>query len=187
MITKLAPLLVLIVLLAPTKPVTKKIILLVDVSGSMEDNGRASQALAAASMIYRQPVDEAQVLPIAWADKVTVYDKGWEMLPSEEAAKRIDTWITSKRSKGATYLAQALTEVLTRPELIDEEISIIIITDGVLHYDSEEALLTTLAEGQAKRKRPASIGVWGINHTTSNSKLMAIAKAGGGGYIVSDD
>lgn len=171
-----------VVLLAPTAPITKRIVLLVDVSGSMKANGKAQRALEAASAIARQPIDEAAVLPIAWSGDVRTYPGGWENLPSAEAAERVETWLGAASTDGDTYLGPALVVALSRPE---SDLTIVIVTDGDLHNETTEKLLAVLASGQAKRKQRAVVGVWGIGHAKPRETLLALAKAGGGGYVAS--
>ena len=181
---KLAPLLALVVLLAPTQPIGKRILLLVDVSGSMCHTGRMAEARAAASQIARQPVDEASVLVMAWADACVAYPGGWVDLPDAEKVQQIETWLASWHTLGDTHLTPALLAALkTDP---DKELTVVVVTDGQLHNDTAEGLEKALAAGQAARKVRAVVGVWGVGHTKPRAELLALAKAGGGGYVVSE-
>lgn len=182
---KFTLLLPIILVLPPTQPITKNIILLVDVSGSMSHSGRPGRALSAVSQMTRQPIDEAAVLCMAWANHVTTDVAGWEKLPSEEGAARMEGWISAQQGgNGDTFLAPALKAALARPE---KDLTIIIITDGELHNDTTEGLLATLKAGQAARgeKGPATVGVWQVQNTKEpKPTLLALAKAGGGGMVM---
>jgi len=171
------------VLEPPTKPITKRILLLVDVSGSMQNFGHAQQALRVASAIARQPVDEASVLAMAWTDATATYPGGWVQLPSEEGVEKLEAWLGSWHTQGDTKLSQALRVALARPE---SDLTVIVVTDGDLHADSEAELLAALEAGQKARKQRATVGVWGIGHDKPLPKLLALAKAGGGGYVVGE-
>ncbi len=184
---KFAPLLALVVLLAPSKPITKRLVLLVDTSGSMAwDSSSGSTpiklALSAASQIARQPVDDGHLLLLTYQDTTQAYPGGWIALPDEDGVSKAEAWLGSMPADGDTHLGQALAVALARPE---SGLTIVVVSDGKLHRETTESLLRVFAEGQSNRKDRAVVGVWGVGHVKPTPELMALAKAGGGGYVVS--
>ncbi len=188
---KLAPLLALVVLLAPSKPITKNIVLLVDTSGSMqwssEGAGRLEQALQAAGQIAQQPIDEGGLLVMTFQCDSQTYPGGWVDLPSQDGVAKAETWLRAQAAMagGNTFVCGAIEDAL---EVNKDDLTGVLITDGDLTDDDQGALLRYLAKGQAKRRAnklgPATVGVWGIGHAKAKPWLMSLAKAGGGGYVV---
>lgn len=184
----LLPLLPIILLVPPTKPITKNIVLLVDVSESMgwdSERGkpRLDQALSVSSTIARQPIDEANLTAIAWSNSPTAFGK-WIELPNEDEVAAMESWLGRFAADGTTKLAPALRAALA---LKKNDLTVIIVTDGDLHAETEAEILKALAAAQAARQNgPATVGVWGVAHTEAKPKLAAIARAGGGGYVVGE-
>ena len=76
---KLLPLAVLICVVPAAERPTKRICVVVDVSGSMETNGRIQQALKLVGELSRQPVDDGWLAAHAFDMFSSRYPGGWRL------------------------------------------------------------------------------------------------------------
>jgi hypothetical protein len=127
---------------------TKKIILLVDASSSM--TSVFPKAVATATAIASQSVDEYEVLPMLFGTEVIKYPHGWIKMPSEIGSLNIMGWLTISKGQvgGTTNATKALKAAYK--EAKDKKATIVFITDGDVGTDvklpaaPEDALVMTL-------------------------------------------
>lgn len=172
------------VVMAPTKPISSHVVLLVDCSGSMgwsnlgATHSTYSQALGAAGEVLRQPTDELNVKVVAWSDQPTLcpLTTDWLALPDAEAVQKVEEWLGSLSTQGCTNLTPALKygQTLTAPD--GKPVTLIVVTDGDLSSDTEKMLLDALSGS-------VTVGVWQVGSMKPTPKLKALAKKGGGGYV----
>ena len=120
--------------LLPTAPgtrFTKDVVLVVDVSGSM--NPSIGKAVAAFGEISRQPVDDMRIRVLAFSDNPLWYREKkevWIKLPDNDALKRIEAWLYSlqlNRTLGQnTFIIPALKKVVLLP---DKHLTVVVISD----------------------------------------------------------
>jgi len=113
--------LLLVILLAGGPPVVrpvvpakqrmgKSILLVVDVSGSMQGQP-FSRMMSAVRMIAGQPIDDASISVLAFEGRVWRWKykgKTWVKLPDADALKAVDAWLSTRGALGTTRVTPAL-------------------------------------------------------------------------------
>ena len=195
-----------------TQPLTRRVVFVVDCSGSMvTDKTKIPQAMAAILLILGQPLDELQVACIAFTgtsvqwpgrpDPCPAHEAstkcrhclprvGWARLPDAEpngTMARLNTWVRRQFSKaGATNGAQALAMALG---IQRRELSIVFVGDGEMNLESVKQ---AVERGQRAREGlglgQATIMVFGTGPRAKDQpSLHEVAKLGHGGLWVLGD
>jgi len=174
----------------PAGPITKRVLLVVDVSGSMKSANRITDAIEAIKTITQQPIDEMEFGLLVFSDQTRRWPgipeegvpKGWAALPSDEAIKSAQEFVESNVIDSNTLYTSALTEALNEKR---DNLSIVLISDGLGLYSSDlTAALASCTERQAWREQ-AGLGkavIYVINIGKSQDWLTDLAKIGGGGH-----
>lgn len=141
----------------PETPLTKRVMLLIDLSGSMATQNRVSRALAAIEDITKQPIDDMHLAVIAFSDSTRRWPgipeegipKDWAALPSEIAPKKAQEWIEENNCGGGTIYENPFRLALEEPT---KDLSIILISDGITEVQGEPAnVFNTVRAKQAWR------------------------------------
>jgi len=122
---------------------TKNVLLLVDISASMNSQGKIKKAVSALHFVSEQPTDELNLAIIAfnkqfyrWPGFAKAGEKpdGWASLPSKHAVDAAESWLnsleTGHSTKGLLPLIAALGEER-------DDLTIIFVTDGRLSNESD--------------------------------------------------
>ncbi len=167
----------LITVVPPTERMTRRIVIVVDRSGSMSTH--FDKVLDAVREISQQPTDDMEVTCLAYSSDVRHYGK-WVQLPSAEESEALLQWLRANRPSGDTFAAPALRSALRTPR---KEISIAFVTDGILN--DMPTVLEEIEKGQEWRREngysPAPIAVYGFGQ--EKTTLRQIAEQGKGGYF----
>lgn len=178
----------LITLIPATERPGNRIMVVLDVSGSMSANGRIEQAIAMVKEITRQPVDDGFLSAIAFDIGASRYPGGWVALPGEESVAEIENWLSSQLIGGGTRVCPALVKALSEPH---KGLTVIIVSDGLFNEEGDAQIISCIESMQAKRVSAglgkAVIGVLGVRHKEEVPSLAAIAKNGRGGYYVTGE
>lgn len=129
------------VVIQPDARFTKHVLLVVDLSSSMSENGRITRALNAFKTVSEQPVDEMQFGIIAFANE----HLRWPGIPTEdgkvtqgwayttpEAIAQAETWITHIDVGAWTYGLPPILRAIQDPK---DDLTIVIISDGELDLE----------------------------------------------------
>jgi hypothetical protein len=187
----LAPLLFiprLVVVLPPQEPLGSRVLFVVDASGSMK-GPEFARALEAVRTIAGQPTDSMEFAVLAFNDSVYRWEgipdehtpRGWAALPSHDAVQHASDWLGRLGASGDTLVIPALRTALAeeRPKL-----SLVLVTDGYFHTDSEQ-IVTAIREAQERRRKQelglAVILVYGVGSKTK--ALQHVAGEASGGYF----
>lgn len=183
---------------APSAPITRRVLFVVDRSGSMHGD-HFSRALAAVRVLVEHPTDDLEVALIAFNDAAIRWPgkpesggrnersipPGWAALPSESAVDEAEAWLADLGAGGDTLVIPALRAALAEQR---HELSVILVSDGLFGRERTDDVLSAIANAQAERGRaglaPAVIGVYGLG--TRQKVLTQIAEAGAGGYVRED-
>lgn len=183
---------------APSAPITRRVLFVVDRSGSMHGD-HFSRALAAVRVLVEHPTDDLEVALIAFNDAAIRWPgkpesggrnersipPGWAALPSETAVDEAEAWLADLGAGGDTLVIPALRAALAEQR---HELSVILVSDGLFGRERTDDVLSAIANAQAERGRaglaPAVIGVYGLG--TCQKVLTQIAEAGAGGYVRED-
>ncbi len=177
----------------PKARITRRVLLVVDRSGSMQGDP-LSEALGAVTRFLHEPVDELQVGILAFSDGTTRWPgipekraarpvpEGWAAFPSKEALERAQGWLADLPARGGTNVAPALREALAEPR---GELTVMLITDGKFPDSQANVLPPLVAEAQAERERlghgRAVIACFGVG--PAEATLIKLAQLGEGGYF----
>ena len=171
--------------LVPVTPATerypKNFVFLVDISGSMA-GPELARAVSAFLEIAQQPIDDGSFTIYTFCDTVGEWPEGWQKMPSADAVKKANTYLSSLKGNGDTFVVPAFKEALA---LDKKELSVVVITDGRFGSPDGHILkeLEAYQKARVKRKLPrAVIGAIGVSKWATGDSLAAIAEAGGGGY-----
>jgi hypothetical protein len=173
---------------------TKRVILVIDVSGSMKSENRIGRAIQVVKHVMGQPVDDLEVavvtfsskwerwpgIPEPEADPPVPY--GWARLPSAKALENAQHWVAT-RDSGGTEPDDALRTAIKESR---DDVSVVFITDGDFSGDS---CVAAFREGQQARKdsgrAEAPVLVYGVGSGAENQEHLAtIGKEGGCGFWV---
>lgn len=172
----------------PEARLTNRILLVLDVSGSMA-GPKLDRAIAAALQVARQGGDELEVAAVAFAGGCARWpapaQEGsdapplWVQCPDEQALAHLLAWLrTPLLADSSTHLAPALERALAEPR---DKLSIVIVSDGELH-DAPKAL-EVLKAGQERREKEglgaAVVACWTIG--AEAPALNELAREGKGG------
>lgn len=154
-------------------PMSARVLLVVDVSGSMD--AYLPRALTQVADITGQPVDELQLACIAFSDQVYRWPRGWVQLPDEGARGELLGWLGGLGARGDTLLAPALRLALEE----EGDLTVIVISDGMFQRERLEPLRDLIREGLEGRESPARVATLCVR---GRSETMArLGEAGGGG------
>ncbi len=180
-------------------PLSKRVLFVVDVSGSMAGMkfDRASQAVLE---IAGQPVDEMEIGLIAFDNHPSRWPgipeegvegrpgvpKGWAALPSQEAVDDASTWLRKINPTGGTRAIPAMEAALAEDR---NQLSIVLVTDGQFYQETSAKILAAVKEAQ-KRRVDKGLGravvlVYGVGDT--HSILEELGKRGHGGFYRNPD
>lgn len=180
---------------APSAPITRRVLFVVDRSGSMHGD-HFSRALAAVRDLIEHPTDDLEVAVIAFNDLATRWPGkpegggtnkrsvpfGWAALPSETAVDEAEAWLAALGAGGDTLVTPALRAALAEPR---DELSVVLVSDGLFGRERTDDILSAIAAAQGDRERhglrPAVIGVYGLG--ACQKVLTLIAENGQGGYV----
>lgn len=183
----------LVVVVQPKARLTKHVLFVVDVSGSMRGD-KFSQACAAVLRITEQPVDEVQIAVLAfnetnvrWAGipeehPTRPVPKGWAALPSATAIESASAFLAETGAGGDTLVIPALRAALAESR---SELSIVLVSDGIFQREEPDEVLSVLREGQRLREKQglgqAVVMAYGVG--SESDVLKRLGTAGLGGYI----
>lgn len=143
-------------LVKPEHPISKRVLLVVDVSYSMRVHVRTVMRFV--RTILKQPLDEAEFGVITFdhgfsrwpgipeSDGPRPVPYGWARLPSEEAVDLAEKWTRSTSRGGGTFPASAVALALGEART---GLSIVLVTDGEFVYGPVKEAIEA---GQARRK-----------------------------------
>lgn len=163
-------------------PLTNRIVFVVDTSGSMRGEPLAV-AQSEVLKILSFATDGTHARVIAFGDSPEAFSSCWFKLPDEDMVSRVDEWMTSHSGAGNTDIAGAINAALAVP---DEDLTIVLITDGEPTGPSEQHLLA-IARAQKTRKRPAVVHVIGVRETTNEAAvgfMIDVATQNQGGLVL---
>ena len=187
----------LVTVVSPTTRLTKRIVFLVDVSGSMAGL-KFDRACGAVLEIAGQPVDEMEIAVFAFDNTPTRWPgipeakdlekgikgipKGWAALPSQEAINTSSHWLGGISPDGGTLVIPPLLAALAEER---KELSIVLITDGQFYQERTDSILAAVEKAQkarvAKGLGRAVILAYGV--AGESIALQKLAEAGGGGFF----
>ncbi len=186
----------LITVVPPTTRLTKRIVFLVDVSGSMAGL-KFDRACGAVLEIAGQPVDEMEMAVFAFDNTPTRWPgipeprdleqgikgipKGWAALPSQVAMNKSSRWLSGISPDGGTLVIPALLAALAEER---KELSIVLITDGQFYQERTDTILAAVETAQRAREAKglgrAVILAYGV--AGESTALQKLAEVGGGGF-----
>jgi Mg-chelatase subunit ChlD len=168
----------------PTREYTSRLVLIVDISGSMRP--RLSAALDASLNLVSEvwATDEANLKVIVFDTRVFEFpgeDDGWSF-PSPDLLDEVETWINANADDQGTCVEPALR---TAFEVQEEALTILLVTDGNLIHERGDRLLAIVA-GLQEARVEAELGVvvlGVVDVGAGQTWLEEMAEAGGGGLI----
>jgi Mg-chelatase subunit ChlD len=180
----------------PRTPITRRVLFVVDRSGSMHGD-QFGRALACVHDMFEHASDELEVGLLAFndatarwpgrpePDKPRPVPQGWAALPSDEAVEAANAWLEELGAGGDTLVIPALREALAEPR---EQLSIVLVSDGLFGRERTDDIMATLSLGQQSRERqglgPAIVGVYGLG--PAQKILALLGDEGQGGYVRED-
>lgn len=190
----MSPLDDLVAIVHPETTLTQRIILVIDVSGSMKSEGRISRALQVVQHIMENPTDDLEVAVVTFntiaerwpgipePDARDPVPPGWARLPSADALLSAQAFVES-RYAGGTDPVEAITLAISEPR---DDVSVVFITDGV--FDGQACVAAVrLAQGLrlVSGRQPAPVLVYGVGSGAEKRPHMeVIGREGGGGFWV---
>lgn len=148
------------------KPMHKRMVFVVDVSGSMDSS--FEQALKAVGTVLKQPVDEGEFCIYSFDTTWFRWPhKGYKKLPSAYNVRKAEKWLGSKRRGGSTQALGTLAQAIKEPQLR----TIVLVTDGELYDDPSNVL------EQIRGQEP--ILVFGVHLAPTKPKLKLLSAKGG--------
>lgn len=182
----------LITVVEPQARLTKRIMFVVDVSGSMRGD-KLGAACAAVTGALQQPVDEMEIAVIAFNDQPRRWPgipedgerrvpAGWAALPSQDAVREAEKFLAGLGAEGNTLVVPALQAALAEER---KELSLVLVSDGIFQQESEDEVADALEAGQKKREERelgrAVLLVYGVG--SEAGVLRRLGTAGRGGYL----
>lgn len=180
---------------APKTQLSKRLLFLVDISGSMQTKDKIKSTIDFVKMICEQPIDEFEMAIIAFGDNSYKWEgfpcdkddpkpcpAGWAKMPNAKALEAAQTWISAFKGNQSTNAILAFKEALAEKQ---SDVSVILVTDG--DYDQGHIVITkAIAEGQAVREADGRgrlvFYVLGIDVGTKKDDLAETAKESNGGF-----
>lgn len=182
----------LLVEVAPSTPITRRVLFVVDRSGSMHGD-HFSRALAAVRDMIEHPTDDLEVAVLAFNDAAVRWPgkpeegrrnvpAGWAALPSDSAVSEAEGWLAALGAGGDTLVIPALRAAMGERR---QELSVVLVSDGLFGRERTDDILGVITSGQAEREAAglghAVVAVYGLG---PNQKVLCrIGELGGGGYI----
>lgn len=183
-------------IVAPTERMTKHVVLVIDVSGSMS-GAPLGRALSMVASLIAAPLDELQVAIIVFSGTSSRWEgvpepdlpkpvpRLWAAFPSVPALADANAWLSKFGGAGGTNPCGALDEAIREPR---EELSILLITDGIFDGGPDRATAAVTA-AQAAREQVgrgrAPVFVYGVGPNVAASEHLAgYARESGGGFFV---
>lgn len=179
----------------PKEKITKRVILLVDTSGSMHTGDRIASAVNQVKIISKQATDDMELAVIAFNEESYRWEgipeegitPGWAALPSKAAIEGAQQFIAGiSDSSTGTYFEGALRKALSEGR---KELSIVLITDGdFAGRDTTESLFGMVNKIQGDRDR-AKIGkalIYVIGVAGNVEWLGKLAEDNGGGFYTTE-
>ncbi len=185
-------------LVKPEQSLTRRVFMVLDVSGSMESDGKIQRVLGITREILAKASDDGEFAIVTFADSFrrwpgridpddsTPLRAGWARLPSADNVKAAQAWLSGFPGEGNTFPDAALTLALLEP--VTEE-SIVFASDGGFS-SSLSGTLQALKNGQdwreAQHYGAAPVLVYGIGDMLDKDRdnLTSLAKAGKGGFYM---
>lgn len=177
----------------PATPLTRRLMFVVDRSGSMHGD-HFDRALRAVREMFEHPTDDLEVAVLAFNDGTTRWPgrpelerrrpvpPGWASLPSEESVAAANRWLADLGAGGDTLIIPALSVALSEPR---DELSVVLVTDGLFGRERTDDIMGLIAAKQEERERRglgrAVIACYGLGPT--QRILARVAEVGGGGYV----
>jgi len=178
----------LVTVVGPETKLTKRVMFVVDVSGSMRGD-KFSAALAAVEKISDQPSDELEIAVLAFNASPSRWEGipeqgkvpiGWAALPSAVAPKVAQAFLCRLGADGDTLVIPALKQALNEQR---SDLSIILVTDGIFQQESEDQILAAFEEGQKAREEQklgrAVLYTYGVGAEAAILKKLAEVSRGG--------
>lgn len=171
-------------ILRPTQEYTSRLILIVDISGSMRPRLRAAIDASLALVADVWATDDANLMVLAFDTQVVQFpgeDSGWSF-PSPDLLDEVGTWINVTANDQGTSVEPALRRALGIEE---DALTILLVTDGSLIHERGDRLLAIVQELQGQRV-DAGLGavVLGVVDVGSGQEwLVKVAEEGRGGLI----
>lgn len=199
LISSIGPLLFsLTVALAPSTPITKNLLFLVDCSGSMSGE-KFARAIGATLEIAGQETDELNVAAIGFDQSRTrwrpptghdVLGPNWAKLPDPEVIVSLNAFLSGLCRNGDTAAVPALELAFAEPV---EHLTIVFVTDGDFNEEQEYVIAKT-REFRDRRDQaghgPAVLVGYGISPPRNWDELKGLMESWppeeNGGYYVDD-
>lgn len=179
----------------PTKRLTSRIVLVVDVSGSMKGR-KIEQALAVVHEVMNQPLDDLEVAIVAFCEGMNRWPgwrgpkdddlpDGWGRLPSADTLREAQQWLNAQPANGGTNPMAALAAAVNEPR---DKLSVVLISDG--DFGTFNHLVAGLVQGAQKARgaiglAPAVLMVYGVGSEVAEMTWMrSLGEEGGGGLFV---
>lgn len=177
---------------APGTPITRRVLFVVDRSGSMHGD-HFSRALAAVRDMIEHPTDDLEVALIAFNDAAIRWPgkpeegrrnvpAGWAALPSDTAVGEAEAWLEALGAGGDTLVIPALRAAMGERR---QELSVVLVSDGLFGRERTDDILGVITNAQAEREAAglgrAVVAVYGLG--PSQKVLCRIGEMGHGGYI----
>lgn len=176
----------------PDGPITKRVMLVLDVSGSMVTQKKIPESLSCLKTIAEQPIDEMELAVLIFSDETKRWDgipdedakipKGWAALPSEEAVKAAQDFVTTNVMNNNTRYLSALQAALSEPR---DQLTIVLITDGIGIYAFDQQITLTKVQELQEWRVQEGYGkavIYAINIGRLQDWLTELVKLGGGGH-----
>ena len=182
----------LVMVVEPQARLTKRVVFVVDVSGSMRGD-KLGAACTAVMTALQQPVDEMEIAVIAFNDQPRRWPgipeegerkvpKGWAALPSQDAVKAAEKFLGELGAGGDTQVSPALREGLAEPR---DDLSLVLVSDGIFQRESPDEVMAAFESGQKQREERelgrAVLMVYGVG--SESGVLRRLAEGGRGGYL----
>lgn len=173
---------------------TQRIVLVLDVSGSMKNENRIGRVLQVLKHVMGQPADDLEVAVITFSSGFDRWPGvpepnakppvpyGWARLPSADAMSSAQVWVATRANNG-TNPEGALRAAITEAR---EKTSVVFVTDGEFPGPS---CVKTFRAAQKERadsgRGEAPVLVYGVGTDVEKQEHLAtIGREGGGGFWV---
>jgi Mg-chelatase subunit ChlD len=143
-------------------PITNKVLFVLDISGTMRNNGERNlnSAIGRFREMAEDSTDEFRFGVIAFNGETYRWPgysednlQGWAIMPNPEAIEEARSWISSCPGlPDTTDCGRALSQAFADPE---EELTIILLTDGIFNGPADNALPVLIPQWQGARAKPA--------------------------------